>query len=579
MIKGLTYISLNSIRFKLVVGLILVTLPTVVLLIYNNLYAIRVVHKQVGEYSRSLMSLYMDQIDSDLNEIDKYLTNMIVNDKDLQDMSNRLDEHNRILAKVRLDNKLRGDIATYRSVNSLFVYSIRQQDYIEAFQDFEDWNQRNEARNYINKLIEQLNGDKVELHRGWYVEKIRGKFYLFRILRTTDAYVGAWVNIEKLSVPLSLLNLGENGISLFANDSGMPMTHEDFVEQNAIDLHRSLDQFYLSGKSNSFLVVGGKSAKGNFSLIAIIPNEKILENLPYLRRVSYVIPIGALILVPACLLLFRRMFLKPLNRILAAMKRIGEGHWNARIEPFPTSNEFHLVNETFNQMVKHVQELRIHVYEEQLNKQKAELQHLQLQINPHFFMNSLNIIYNLSLVRNHELIQEMTLSLVQYFRYMFRSNLTFVFLKDELKHVRNYFRIQQLRFPDKLDLGLSAPDYLLDIPIPPLMIQTFVENSIKHAASPDSALHIFIKIDLYDAGLEPMLQIIISDTGKGFSDHILKEIEAGNRIHDDQGEHIGIWNARRRLGLLYENEASLFLSNDPMQGAVVEILLPLHPKT
>ncbi len=107
-----------------------------------------------------------------------------------------------------------------------------------------------------------------------------------------------------------------------------------------------------------------------------------------------------------------------------------------------------MVNHTFNGMMEQIQELRIHVYEEQLNKQKAELQHLQLQINPHFFMNSLNIIYNLALVKNYALIQEMAISLVQYFRYMFRSNLTFLPLKDELQHIRNYIRIQELRFLD-----------------------------------------------------------------------------------------------------------------------------------
>jgi len=264
---------------------------------------------------------------------------------------------------------------------------------------------------------------------------------------------------------------------------------------------------------------------------------------------------------------------------MTAMRRIGEGNLNTRIDPYPTSDEFRIVNETFNKMITQVQELRIHVYEEQLSKHKAELQHLQLQINPHFFMNSLNIIYNLALVKNYGLIQEMALSLVQYFRYMFRSNLTFVPLKDELQHVRNYIRIQELRFPGKLVFEVSAPDFLLDTRIPPLIVQTFVENSIKHAAIVSSSIQGAVHIDLDDSGPDPRLLIEIRDTGKGFSEEILEQINAGEKIEDEQGDHIGIWHVKRRLGLLYGDEAHISFSNVEPSGAFVEILLPLNPKS
>ena len=236
--------------------------------------------------------------------------------------------------------------------------------------------------------------------------------------------------------------------------------------------------------------------------------------------------------------------------------------WRRQLErtdrPFPTSDEFRMVNHTFNGMMEQIQELRIHVYEEQLNKQKAELQHLQLQINPHFFMNSLNIIYNLALVKNYALIQEMAISLVQYFRYMFRSNLTFLPLKDELQHIRNYIRIQELRFPDQLAFETSAPEFLLSARIPPLVIQTFVENSIKHAVSSEGPVAIAVRVDLDDNREAPMIVIEVRDWGSGFTEEVLREIRAGNRIVDAQGgEHIGIWNVRRRLGLLYGDRSDI----------------------
>ncbi|NIK69944.1 MULTISPECIES: histidine kinase [unclassified Paenibacillus] len=565
----------NSIRFKLVFGLLVITLPTVAFLIYNNNYAIRVVHKQVAESNRNLITMYMEQIDSNLDNVDKYMTNLIVNDPDLQDMEYQASEQARILAKVRLDNRMKTDIANFQSIDSMFVYSVPNQELLEEFQGSESMQEREGIRSYIQKLTDNLRSEKASLNRTWYSEKINGEYYLFRVLQTSDSYVGAWLNIERLSVPLSLLNLGKDGISLFSTEEGEPMIHAGEVKEHNINLSRNMEGYYFSGDKISYLVLGQRSTKGDFRLVALIPNKQMLENLPYLKRIASMIPIAAVILVPVYLLLLRKMVLRPLNRIIVAMKRIGEGNLNTRIDPFPTSDEFLLVNETFNRMMQQVQELRINVYEEQLSKQKAELQHLQLQINPHFYMNALNIIYNLALVRNYELIQEMALNLVRYFRYMFRSNLTFVTVKDELEHVRNYIRIQELRFPDRLSFEIAAPEYLLAARIPPLVIQTFVENSIKHAIDSDVKVRISVRIKLEESESEPRLLISVQDTGKGFSKEVLEEIRAGNRIIDEQGEHIGIWNVQRRLGLLYPEKAYLLASNAVPSGALIEMLIPL----
>jgi two-component system sensor histidine kinase YesM len=225
-----------------------------------------------------------------------------------------------------------------------------------------------------------------------------------------------------------------------------------------------------------------------------------------------------------------------------------------------------------------IETLRVNVYEEQLNKQKEELQRLQLQVNPHFFLNSLNIVYNLAKVKNHELTMELTRSLVHYFRYMFRSNTTFVPLKNELEHTRNYLRIQTLRFPEKLTWTLEVPDYLTDTPIPPLVIQSFVENSIKHAVTMDRPVHISVRIDFLDEESGSWLKIGIQDTGCGFGKEVLRELQAGRSVENEQGEHTGIWNVQRRLKLLYGDSVSVHFANDPDSGgASVFLILPINP--
>lgn len=156
----LSRISWNSIRFKLVVGLLAITLPTVAFLVYNNNYAIRVVHNQVAESGRSLIAMYMGQIDSQLNDVDKYMTNLIVNDADLQEMEYRTSERDRILAKIRLDNRMKSDIATFESVDSMFVYSLPNRDYIEEFRESGSMQERNKVQQYIQALLQELQSEK-----------------------------------------------------------------------------------------------------------------------------------------------------------------------------------------------------------------------------------------------------------------------------------------------------------------------------------------------------------------------------------------------------------------------------------
>nr|WP_286207928.1 histidine kinase [Clostridium caldaquaticum] len=322
------------------------------------------------------------------------------------------------------------------------------------------------------------------------------------------------------------------------------------------------------------MVIGEKSSKGDFSLVAVVPNEKILEKLPLLQKIVTYIAITSVLLVPLCLLFVRKNVLIPLNKLLKAMKRIKNGDIDTRINPEKTSVEFLTVNETFNKMMDEIKHLRISVYEERINKQKIELEQLKLQINPHFFMNSLNIIYNLAKMKDFKLIQEMTVCLVNYFRYIFNTNSMLVPIKDELEHIRNYLRIQEMRFPNQFTYKINVPYNLLYIFIPQLMIQTFVENTIKYAFSMESAIELLINIDLIEKESDKYIKIIVKDTGKGFSQEILKVLNSGNMVIDDNGKHIGIWNIKRRLELLYSGGAKIKFYNADSQGAVVEIILP-----
>ncbi|WP_248930626.1 sensor histidine kinase [Paenibacillus hamazuiensis] len=571
-------ISWNSIRFKLVVGLLAVTVPLITLLIYSNYYSIGVVHNQVALSSKNMVSLYMGQIDTQLQDADRNLLSLVNSNFDIASMDNPKSDDEYVLAKHRVSNTLGRDIVLYKSVDAFFVYSESRRDLLDVFKSAVTFAERDQVEQYIQRYLSG-NPDHADAgNNSWFVQSIGQDYYMLRIVKSGTLYVGAWVNAKTLLVPLNLIDLGSEGSSLFVTDQGIPMVSTKPLPDETVDFTKGFGQYYMSGSKNNLLIVGEPSQEGNFSLAAVIPDRQILQNLPMISRVIETISFASIGLLPISFLFLHKIVLVPLQRLIAVMRRINDGNVNVRIESYPASDEFQLVNQTFNKMMAQIEQLKINVYEEQLSKQKAELQHLQLQINPHFFMNSLNILFNLAQVKNYELIQEMTLCLVRYFRFMFRSNLTFVSLHDELQHVRNYVRIQELRFPGSLTCNIDAPDFLENVPIPPLLIQTFLENSIKHAVTLEEPVRISVDIDLNEKGLEPCIEIVIRDTGKGFSEEVLTEIQSGNRVIDQQDEHIGIWNVRRRLQLLYDGKAAISCYNGYPRGAVVEIKLPYQPE-
>lgn len=570
---------INSIRFKIGLGIIAVLLPAILLLCYNYFYAINTIRIQVAQSNKNTISLYINQIDSSLDDIDKYLGSLLASNVDLQTVETNKNKTQVSLALKSLSNKLNNDLTTFKSEIFLFVYSEREKYIIYATNVVFGWNEYSLLRNEIDKTVsEHLN--PVQLHKkDWTVLKGDNQFYLAKVLSSGNTYIGAFVSTRGLLTELNHSNFGSDNFSLLATDSGLPLNEVDIVYEDGIELKTTEEGYYISGNTNKYLIVEQKSKKGNFIIYALCPENKVLVNFPYIEGFLIIVVAASILLIPFNYLYLRKVILHPISRMLNAMREVREGNINVKIDGSKASNEFLELDETFNSMISQIKNLKIDVYEEKLSKQKTELEHLQLQVNPHFFMNTLNIIHNLAQIKNYRLIQEMVQCLVNYFRYMFRSDISFVTLDEELGHVNNYLRIQQLRLRNRLKYEIDAPESVLGVVVPPLIIQSFVENTLKYGLISEESLYVCVKIEKNANDSDERIKIIISDSGEGFSETVLENLRLGKRIIDDRGIHVGIWNVQRRLQLLYAANASIDFRNRTPKGAEVEIIIPNQNKT
>ncbi|NBH14336.1 hypothetical protein D3Z36_09160 [Lachnospiraceae bacterium] len=181
---------------------------------------------------------------------------------------------------------------------------------------------------------------------------------------------------------------------------------------------------------------------------------------------------------------------------------------------------------------------------------------------------------------------------MKHFRYLFQNPDILVTLAEELKHIKNFLHIQQIRFQNCLATAYEIQDEAYDWKIPILSCHTFIENIFKHAYCDTQQKQLRIAASIAVYGAESFLMVSISDNGKGFPEDALTSLNApigpkdGDvRPNPDNADlnrsdtHIGIANIRQRLYYLYGAGQWFTCKNLPDGGACISMKLPAAANT
>ena len=187
---------------------------------------------------------------------------------------------------------------------------------------------------------------------------------------------------------------------------------------------------------------------------------------------------------------------------------------------------------------------------------EQQLEYLRYQINPHFFMNTLNNIHALVDI-DPEKAKDTILELSKMMRFvLYEGNKQGVPLSREMDFIRHYVTLMQLRYTDKVRISLDLPAEVPDRQIPPLILITFIENAFKHGVSYQYKSFIDVKASLESNELR-------------FSCRNSKS----EKSNEEKGG-VGLANVRKRLHLLYGNNYELRIHNDADVYSV-ELNIPL----
>ncbi|RAP76727.1 sensor histidine kinase [Paenibacillus montanisoli] len=570
-----------SLRTKLIIGFLSVTVPLFALLLYNNFYAMDVVREEVGQSNKNLLSMYRNEIDRTLVDAETYLYNFVVLNENLPRYGkSEPGSADYFFAKVRVQNKMTQDLVNYPNVNLIYAYGRAENELLStAFRGGDE--AKLESVTQVLKSYIASHSDKELREKTWRIIRQGGELAIVRLVPTEyGQVVGAWTELDKLMVPLSYVSLGKQGQALFIASDGTPLTKAGIQETDSpggkLPLPAENERYIrlrASGQ-NDYLLVATASRYAPLHLAVLVPESTLLQQLPYFQRLFYIIPLIGLAVLAVYLLLLQRTLLKPMYELIKGMRQIKRGDLETRLMA-GGSKEFIIINDTFNDMASQVHDLKIDVYEEHIRTQKAELKHLQVQINPHFLLNAINIVYNLAELNKTDLIKKMATHISKYFRFVTRTNLSSVSVNTEFEHLQSYLEIQQLRFPQYLRYELTIAPGLERETLPPLIVQPFVENAIVHGFEMGPEFFM-IKVAAKPAAAEdaPYYEIAIADNGVGIAEDQLQELQREDIHADFEDGHLGIWNVRHRLKLQYGGAAELLFERGQPKGTVVTLRLP-----
>ncbi|SEU23684.1 sensor histidine kinase [Paenibacillus sp. NFR01] len=581
--KSFGHMKFATLRSRLILGFALVTVPLVILLLWNNMYATRVVHSQVALSNKNLLTIYMNDMDKVLEEIENYLYKSAEQDQSLISLSQYDRESwEYYLSKTETVNNLYTNTNYYSAADCLFAYSSKYDELFLAPQYSVSYERKESIQEKLHVLLSSEDG--ATFYNKWTLVEEDGKYALLRVVDTNySSYIGAWVDLDHLMQPLDVLSKEGKGESLLLSEQGKvianlnPVAGQSFSpEQWKSFVDQGVSSYNIVHLEKPYLLVAKQSRMAPMTLVLLLPEKSLLEGLPFFRNLTYTVPLVALAILIIYLIFLQQSIVRPIYNLIHGMRKIRSGNLSARLEDNKLV-EFVTINEAFNAMATQIEHLKINIYEEQIRTQKAELKHLQAQIHPHFFMNSLNIVYNLAQIRSYELIQSMSLHLVRYFRYTTRTHLSTISLQEEAEHVHNYLTIQRFRFPETLDFEIDIPPQLKGCAVPPLIIQPLVENAVIHGFSLQNDSVFRIKVTAYETRVQEdsFLCIEVRDNGKGLSEEQIRTLKRRvNSIEPEDG-HIGLWNIMRRCKLYYKSDIRMEFAAVQPGGTTITLIVPL----
>lgn len=529
------------------------------------LYTLQTNRKQMINAQLSTLDIYRLQLEDTLQTAEDYLSDIVLNDSDYQMFLYSNTKMEAYLAAKTITDKYKSLMQMQEMLSALCIYS----------EDFDCFRLVYEPSYPVRDLVALRKAvcaavRNTEEAKRWIPLSFSDRTVLFCFYPYHGTVFAAMVDPSR-----QVHSLPEEDSRIFyLHADGTPFAPSAAFDRFSVPVPQNTETACLKTDGVRYNLVSLPLLKTDGFILYASPVVSLSDQLNTVQKVLLLVTLCLLLFIPGSWLLLHRILLIPVDRLSKTMNAIEQGDQSIRMQQDSRISEVNEISCAVNNMMDTICRQKIDAYEQQLETQHAQLQYLQLQIRPHFFLNCLNLIYSMAEEGKVGDLQELTLDLSTYLRSIFKDSRKLIPLSTELSSVESYLRIQQagVLYPPQLDLVCDAA--ASNISVPPLCILTFVENAVKHSKLADKPLCIRIRCFHLSNTDGEYLNVTVQDNGGGISPEQLAALNhADERLYTDL--HVGISNIRHRLRLLYADRASFSFRN-VTNGVCVDLFLPVE---
>lgn len=332
---------------------------------------------------------------------------------------------------------------------------------------------------------------------------------------------------------------------------------------------KGIQKFEMEWKGNKYYVCGQYNGVTGWNTYSVVFLNKIFPQFEVLKKSIIYIVLISTIVISFVIMIISYTMTKPINRLSAAMHSVMNGNFELQI-PNKRRDEIGELNNSFNFMTNKINTLIKEVYQERIAQRNAELEALQMQINPHFLYNTLDSINWMLINKGENEISEIIISLGNLMRYSISKKNSFVPLEEEFRYILSYLRIQKNRLEERLQYKIELQDSIKSFQVPKLILQPLVENAISHGIEPSNKGG---TVRIKACETEEFVSIIVEDDGNGMDEDKLNQLILSQNI-DESDTSIGVRNVDRRIRLHYGDKHKLRIESTYGIGTRITIMIP-----
>ncbi len=503
------------------------------------------------------------EIQTILEQMDGSLRDLLLSQYANLQLLKNPDEAGRFYAAQSVFRSLKDALANNKTRTECFVVADNAYDICLDYSvgSLNYWD-REALRQFTQTLVYTLGADQKWGHR-----VLNGQEYVYRVYLFEGRAVAAYYRASQLIAMVPRTDA--NQYFVLADQEGAILSSTRGKS--------SAPGETLNPEENRMLISSRSLLNGEMTFSCLAQPQSIWTLLRFNMTSVLVIILSSLAVSLLLARYMRRQLYTPMREISDVIARIKRQEYGVRIKGHFGTREFEQLKDSFNQLMDEIVNLKINRYEQIIALQDMELKSIRLQLRPHFFLNAITTISSLDRQnRTHE-ISAYVDALSKNIRYMFRSGLHTVPVKEEIQHIENYFSMQECVYPGCIFHLTDLPPELADWPIPQMLIQTIVENEYKYAVSLEDVLTILIRVSMSERDGEQMLKITIEDDGKGYPAEVLEAINSPDAQPASDGHRIGLWSIRRTMELMYERQDLTHFSNITPHGCLNTIFVPRKP--